>query len=82
MMIPEVIDWETVRCVSIDGAAIRFVEGEIQHEIIFPSEDALHQALRRWTVDAEKATEFFRRHDFQSHNSRPGEGVPNRPQGL
>jgi hypothetical protein len=65
-MVPEVINWEAVRCLSIDGPAIRFVEGEIQHEIIFPSEEALHDALRRWTIHSEKATEFFRRHDFKS----------------
>ena len=65
-MVPEVIDWEAVRCVSIDGTSIRFVEGDIQHEIIFPSEDALHEALRRWTVQSGRATEFFRRHDFRS----------------
>ena len=65
-MVPEVIDWEAVRCLSIEGTAIRFVEGEIEHEIIFPSEQALHEALRRWTVQSGKATEFFRRHDFKS----------------
>jgi hypothetical protein len=65
-MVPEVINWEAVRCLSIDGRAIRFVEGETQHEIIFPSEDALHEALRRWTIQSDKATEFFRRHDFKS----------------
>ena len=74
MMIPEVIDWDAVRCLSIDGAAIRFVEGEMQHEIVFPSEEALHQALRRWTIDSEKATSFFVRHDFQSHDTPRAEG--------
>ena len=64
-MVPEVINWEAVRYLSIDGTAIRFVEGEIQHEIIFPSEGALHDALRRWTVQSGQATEFFRKHDFQ-----------------
>jgi hypothetical protein len=67
-MIPEVIDWDAVRCLSIDGVAIRFVEGEVQHEIVFPNEDALHEALRRWTIESGKATEFFRRHDFQSND--------------
>ena len=65
-MVPEVIDWEAVRCVSIDGTAIRFLENEIQHEIIFPSEEALRDALRRWTVQSGRATEFFRRYDFKS----------------
>ena len=65
-MVPEVINWEAVRCLSIDGTAIRFVEQDIQHEIIFPSEDALQQALRRWTIQSGKATEFFRKHDFKS----------------
>ena len=74
MMIPEVIDWEAVRCLSIDGAAIRFVEGEMQHEIVFPSEEALHEALRRWTIDSDKATSFFTRHDFQSHDTPRAQG--------
>ena len=65
-MVPEVIDWEAVRCLSIDGTAIRFVERDIQHEIVFPSEDALQEALRRWTVQSDRATEFFRKHDFKS----------------
>ena len=65
-MIPEIIDWDAVRCLSIDGRAIRFVEGDIQHEIVFPNETAMHEALRRWTVGSGKATEFFRRHDFRS----------------
>jgi hypothetical protein len=65
-MVPEVIDWETIRCISIEGKAIRFLEGETQHEIIFPNEDALHEALRRWTVQAGKQTEFFRKHDFRT----------------
>ena len=64
-MVPEVINWEAVRYLSIDGTVIRFVEGETQHEIIFPSETALHDALRRWTVRSGQATEFFRRHDFK-----------------
>jgi len=66
MMVPETIDWETVRCVSIEGNSIRFLEGEVQHEIVFPSEQALHEAFRRWTAQSEKATEFFRKHDFKS----------------
>ena len=65
-MVPEIIDWEAVRCVSIDGTAIRFVERDIQHEIVFPSEEALQEALRRWTVQSGQTTEFFRRHDFKS----------------
>ena len=67
-MVPEVIDWETVRCVSIDACSIRFLQhnSNAEREITFPSEEALHQALRRWTLDSDKATEFFRRHDFKS----------------
>jgi hypothetical protein len=65
-MVPEVINWEAVRCVSIDGTSIRFVEGEIQQEIVFPTQEALHEALRRWTVQSGKATEFFRRFDFET----------------
>ena len=65
-MVPEVINWEAVRCVSIDETSIRFVEGDIQHEIVFPTEHALHEALRRWTVQSGKATEFFRKYDFQT----------------
>jgi hypothetical protein len=65
-MVPEVINWEAVRCLSIDGTVLRFIETETQHEIVFPSEDALHEALRRWTIHSGRATEFFQRHDFQS----------------
>jgi hypothetical protein len=65
-MVPEVINWEAVRCLSIDGTMIRFVEHDTQHEIVFPSEAALQEALRRWTIQSGKATEFFRRHDFKS----------------
>lgn len=65
-MVPEVINWEAVRCVSIEGSSIRLLEGDVQHEIIFPNETALRDALRRWTVQSEKATEFFRKHDFKS----------------
>ena len=65
-MVPEVINWEAVRCVSIEGSSIRLIEGDVQHEIVFPSETALREALRRWTVQSEKATEFFRKHDFKS----------------
>ena len=67
-MVPEVIDWETVRCVSIDARSIRFLQhnSNAEREIVFPSEEALHQALRRWTLESDKATEFFRRNDFKS----------------
>lgn len=65
-MVPETIDWENVRCLSLDNFTIRFLVGEVEHEIVFPSETALREALRRWTVQSEKATQFFRRHDFRS----------------
>ena len=66
-MVPEVIAWEGVRYLSIEGATIRFVHDDIQEEIVFPSEAALQEALRRWTIDSGRATEFFRRHDFQNN---------------
>jgi hypothetical protein len=46
----------------------------MQHEIVFPSEEALHEALRRWTIDSDKATTFFTRHDFQSHDTPRAKG--------
>ena len=70
-MVPEVINWEAVRCVSIDGTSIRLLEGDVQHEIVFPNETALRDALRRWTVQSEIATEFFRKHDFKSAEILP-----------
>lgn len=54
-MVPEVIDWEAVRCVSIEGTTIRFVEREVQHEIVFPDEAALNTALKRWTSQSRNA---------------------------
>jgi hypothetical protein len=68
-MVPEVINWEAVRCVSINEKSICFVERNSKMEVVFPTEEALHEALRRWTVRAGEPTEFFRKHDFQSRGS-------------
>ena len=75
-MVPETIDWDLVRCVSIDGCTIRLLEGANEREIVFPSEEVLHQALRRWTIESDHVTEFFRKHDFQVTEARSSADSP------
>lgn len=59
-MVPEVINWEAVRCVSIDGTKIRFMERDVEHEIAFPTVEALNAALRQWAAQSGKAKAFVR----------------------
>ena len=76
-MVPEVINWEAVRCISFDGTIVRLVESGVEHEIAFPTMEALKTALDKWTVQSAKSGELFR--DGGSPIAWSSQSVPTHP---
>ena len=76
-MVPEVINWEAVRCITIDGTIVRLVESGVEHEIAFPTMEALNAALEKWAVHSAKSGALFRDGDFPF--AWPSQSSPSHP---